>query len=164
MTLKEGQKAPEFRLLNEKGKEFSLEEFNKKFKNKPLVLYFYPKDFTPGCTLEACGFKDIYKKIKNKAEIIGISADSVETHKKFSEKYDLPFTLLSDKGFKVSKSYKVYKKKNFLGRSFMGIERTTFIIYKGRIVRVFEKVKPKGHEKEVLDFINNFINKHKQKF
>ncbi len=116
------------------------------------MLYFYPKDFTPGCTKEACDFRDNYSAVSRKAVILGVSTDSVSSHKKFKEFHKLPFTLLSDENKKVVKTYGVWKKKKFLGKEYMGIERTTFIIGgNGKIVKIFPKVKVENHWKEVLD-------------
>ncbi len=118
-------------------------------KGKPIVLYFYPKDDTSGCTKEACNFRDEFPKFgKMKAEIIGVSADSVESHKKFAEKYKLPFNLLSDEKKEVVEKYGVWKEKNMYGRKYMGIVRTTFIIdASGKISKIFPKVKVDKHNR-----------------
>lgn len=146
--LKVGDIAPDFTLKSQDGVDVSLKDF----RGKKVVLYFYPKDMTPGCTKEACSFRDNYEKILQKnAVIIGISADSVEVHQKFKEKYKLQFYLLSDNNKQVSKLYGVWKQKNFLGKKFMGIERSTFIIdEKGKVLKVFRKVKVKNHAEEVI--------------
>lgn len=146
--LNKGDIAPDFTLKSQDGIEVSLKDF----RGKKVVLYFYPKDMTPGCTKEACSFRDNYEKIlKMGAVIIGISADSVEKHKKFKEKYNLQFDLLSDDKKQVSNLYGVWKQKKFLGKKFMGIERTTFIIdEKGKIFEIFRKVKVNNHIDEVL--------------
>jgi peroxiredoxin Q/BCP len=144
-----GDIAPNFTLTSSEGNEVSLKDF----RGKKIVLYFYPKDMTPGCTIEACSFRDNYKEVKKRgAEIIGISADSVASHEKFSGKYELPFILLSDPEKNVAKLYGVWKKKALYGKLFFGIERSTFIIdEKGKIKAIFRKVKVKGHTEEVLD-------------
>src|ERR1019366_1344369 len=123
--LKEGQKAPTFILDDDQGKKVSLADF----KGQDVVLYFYPKDMTPGCTQEACDFRDNWDTVKKKgAVVLGVSADPVKRHQAFKEKHKLPFTLLSDEGKKMLKKYGVWQKKKFIGREFMGIVRTTFII------------------------------------
>lgn len=146
--LKIGDKAPDFDLLSGDGRELSLESF----RGKKVVLYFYPKDDTSGCTKEACSFRDNFTRVRKKgAEIIGISADPVESHKKFSEKYSLPFPLLSDESKDVIKAYGVWQEKSMYGKKYMGIERTTFIIdEKGKIAHIFPKVKVDGHTDEIL--------------
>ncbi len=147
--LKEGDKAPAFRLKADDGRELSLKDF----KGKRVVLYFYPKDMTPGCTQEACDFRDGAAKFKKgKAVVLGISRDSVERHRKFKEKYDLDFPLLADEDGAVCEAYGVWKQKSLYGRKFMGIERTTFVIgADGKIEKIFSKVKVKGHIDEILE-------------
>ena len=147
--LKEGNKAPAFTLPNEKGKNVSLKDFE----GKKVVLYFYPKDMTSGCTQEACDFRDSHPDFKKiKAVILGVSVDSINSHKKFTDKYELPFTLLSDEDKKVVAKYGVWKEKSMYGRKYMGIERTTVIIdEKGKVQKIFPKVKVNGHVEEVLD-------------
>jgi len=149
MELKVGHKAPSFKLKNQDGKTISSSDL----KGKPIVLYFYPKDNTSGCTKEACNFRDEFPKFgKMKAEIIGVSADSVESHKKFTEKYKLPFNLLSDEKKEVVEKYGVWKEKNMYGRKYMGIVRTTFIIdASGKISNIFPKVKVDKHNQEVME-------------
>ena len=149
MALKIGDKAPAFKLKNQDGELISLSDL----KEKPVVLYFYPKDDTPGCTKEACNFRDEFPKFgKMKAEIIGISADSVESHKKFAEKYKLPFNLLSDEKKEVIEKYGVWQQKSMYGKKYMGIVRTTFIIdSSGKIRKIFPKVKVDEHNKEVIE-------------
>jgi peroxiredoxin Q/BCP len=149
MSLKVGDKAPSFKLKNQDGKIISLTEL----KGKPVVLYFYPKDDTPGCTKEACNFRDEFPMFgKMKAEIIGISTDSVESHKKFATKYNLPFNLLADEKKEVVEKYDVWKEKNMYGKKYMGIERTTFIIdANGKITKIFPKVKVDEHNNEVME-------------
>lgn len=151
--LKEGDKAPEFSLKDSSGNTASLRDF----RGKKVVLYFYPKDDTPGCTKEACGFRDNLPEFgKLNAVVLGISADSEESHQKFAAKYNLPFTLLSDPDKKVIQEYEVWKEKNMYGKKSMGIERTTFVIDEnGRIMRVFPKVKVEGHVEEVMDLISS---------
>ncbi len=151
-TLKEGDKAPEFDLPASEGKNVSLKEFKGK---ERVVLYFYPKDDTPGCTVEACGFRDKIKEVRKKgAVVLGISPDVVKSHDKFIEKFKLPFLLLSDEEKKVCNDYGVWVKKSMYGKEYMGVARTTFIIGKdGRIEKIFEKVKPEGHTEEVLEFL-----------
>jgi peroxiredoxin Q/BCP len=141
--LKVGDRAPDFSLLDERGLPVSLKDY---LGSKVVVLYFYPKDFTPGCTAEACSFRDNYKPYQDRgAVVIGVSVDSVESHSKFSEKYDLPFTILSDSSKDVARAYGVLGIGGFLAR------RVTFIINKeGKITHVFSKVDVKQHNEEVL--------------
>ncbi|MCC6543033.1 MAG: thioredoxin-dependent thiol peroxidase [Nitrospirae bacterium] len=143
-----GDKAPDFKIPDHDGKEVALSGF----RGKKVVLYFYPKDSTPGCTKEACSFRDSNTEIKKRgAVVIGVSADSVGSHIKFRDKYDLNFPLLSDANKDVVQAYGVWKEKSLYGRKFMGIERTTFIIdEEGRISRIFPKVKVDKHLEEVL--------------
>ena len=135
------------------GKKLSLKDFKKQI----VVLYFYPKDDTPGCTTEACGFRDGIKEIQGQgAVVLGVSMDNLESHTQFIKKFNLPFTLLSDTDAKVCKKYGVYKQKEYQGKKYMGIERTTFIIDKeGRIARIFPQVNPQGHETEVITAIRS---------
>lgn len=149
ISLAVGQKAPEFTLLSAEGKKVSLKDL----RGKKVVLYFYPKDMTPGCMAEACFFRDNIGAVRRKgAEVIGVSVDDVDSHKKFTEKYDLPFLLLSDENKEVVKAYGVWKEKSLYGKKFMGIERTTFIIDEdGKIAHIFPKVKVEGHTEEVLE-------------
>lgn len=145
--IKEGNKAPDFSATDQNGKKIKLSSFKGK---KNVVLYFYPKDMTPGCTTEACDFRDHFRKFKS-TEILGVSIDSPERHQKFIEKYDLPFTLISDVDQKVVNKYGVWQEKKLYGRKFMGIVRSTFIIDKSGVVRkIFPKVKVKGHIDEVM--------------
>jgi thioredoxin-dependent peroxiredoxin len=146
--LKKNDKAPDFKLTADDGIIYSLKDF----KGKKLILYFYPKDMTSGCTAEACDFRDSIKLFQKKNSIIiGVSKDSVESHKKFKAKYDLPFALLSDESTKMLEEYGVWKEKSLYGRKYMGIERTTFIIdEKGIISEILSKVKVKGHVEEIL--------------
>jgi peroxiredoxin Q/BCP len=144
----EGEKAPEFTLKADDGSQVSLKDYL----GKKVVLYFYPKDNTPGCTTEAVEFRDVAEEFeKEGAVIVGVSKDGVESHQKFKEKHDLPFTLLSDSEGKVLELYGVWKKKSLYGRTFMGTERTTFLIdKKGGVVKVYRKVKAKGHAQTCL--------------
>lgn len=148
MPLHEGDKAPEFTLPSSEGTDISLRDY----RGKKLVLYFYPKDDTPGCTKESCSFRDNLARVRRKgAEVLGISADSQKSHQKFIEKYALSFPLVSDEEKKVLKLYEVWKQKSFMGKKFMGIVRTTYVIdEKGRIAHIFPKVKVEGHVDEVL--------------
>ena len=149
MDLKMGQKAPDFAAMNDKGEKVKLADL----KGKKVVLYFYPKDDTPGCTTEACAFRDGIDEIKARgAVVLGVSADSVDSHKKFKSKFDLNFPLLADGDKKVIEAYGVWKEKSMYGRKYMGIERTTFIIdEQGKIAHIFPKVKVAQHYDEVLE-------------
>lgn len=151
--LEVGNKAPDFSLLNQDGKKISLKDF----KGNKIILYFYPKDDTSGCTKEACSFNDDLPKFnKIEAVILGVSPDSVKSHKKFSEKYKLKFDLLADEGKEVVELYGVWKEKSMYGRKYMGVERTTFIIdEKGKIKKIFNKVKVDGHNKEVMEALKD---------
>jgi thioredoxin-dependent peroxiredoxin len=146
--LKIGDKAPDFLLPSGDGGSLSLKDFA----GKKIVLYFYPKDNTSGCTKEACSFEDILPEIKKKGSVvIGISADSIASHNKFAEKYKLSFILLSDETKKAIKAYGVWKEKSMYGRKYFGIERTTFLIdEKGIIRNIFKKVKVDGHAEVVI--------------
>jgi thioredoxin-dependent peroxiredoxin len=147
-----GSNAPDFTLSSESGETLSLKDF----RGKKVVLYFYPKDDTPGCTREACDFRDNETKFaKLNAVIIGVSADGVESHTRFKTKFGLPFHLLSDSDKKVIKAYGVWKDKMLYGRKMKGIERTTFVIdEQGKISKVFPKVKVDGHIEEILSSLN----------
>ena len=148
MPLHVGDKAPAFELPSSDGETVSLA----KLKGKKVVLYFYPRADTPGCTIEACEFRDSSRKFgKHDAVVIGISPDSVNSQAKFKTKFDLPFTLLCDVDKEAAQAYGVYKEKNMYGKKVMGIERTTFIIGPtGRIAKIFAKVKAQGHAEQVL--------------
>jgi len=143
-----GEKAPDFTLPADDGRPVSLNGFQ----GKKVVLYFYPKDDTPGCTKEACGFRDNLARVTTKgAVVLGVSRDDAKSHMKFKDKYDLNFPLLSDVDGKVTTTYGVWKKKNMYGREYFGIERTTFLIDEGgKIARIWPKVKVEGHTDEVL--------------
>jgi len=149
MSVNEGDKAPEFSMPTDSGGTISLKDL----KGRPIVLYFYPKDSTPGCTKEACAFRDLMPDFsKIDAEIIGVSKDSVKRHENFKAKNELPFTLASDEDGDVCETYGVWAEKSMYGRKFMGIERATFLIDgKGRVRKVWRKVKVPGHAEEVLD-------------
>ena len=147
----EKTKAPDFNLPASNGQTISLQAL----KGKNVVIYFYPKDDTPGCTVEACGFRDIYKEIeKQNAVILGVSPDNLKSHDKFIQKFKLPFILLVDEDKKMANDYGVWVEKSMYGKKYMGVARTTFVIdAEGKIVKVFEKVKPEGHDKEVLEVL-----------
>ena len=147
--LKVGDKAPAFKLVASDGQTCRLADF----KGKPVVLYFYPKAMTPGCTLEACDFRDLGTSLtEHGAVLLGVSRDAPERLAKFREKYELNFPLLSDESGKVCEAYGVWKEKSLYGRKFMGIERTTFLIGPdGRIQKIFTKVKVKGHASAVME-------------
>ena len=152
MKIKENTKAPIFKLFGTKNKKFDL----KKTKGK-LILYFYPKDDTPGCTLETKDFSKLYKKFKKiKCEVIGISKDSIESHEKFKKKYKVPFDLLSDPDVKLQKKYGVWGMKTFMGKKFLGTIRSTVFIDKGKIEKIWSNVRVKNHAKEVFDFVNAY--------
>ena len=146
-----GEKAPAFSLPTGDGKTVSLKDFA----GKKIVLYFYPKDNTSGCTKEACSFRDNLAVLKRKgAVVLGVSADSVDSHRKFAEKFDLPFPLLSDEKKEMLKRYGVWKQKSMYGKKYYGIERTTFVINeKGTITHIFPKVKVDGHTEELLSVL-----------
>jgi len=143
-------KAPEFTLPDQNDKAVSLKDF----RGQTVVLFFYPKADTPGCTIEACEFRDTYKKLQKLAVILGISPDQPKAQKKFEEKFSLPFTLLGDADKKVCNAFGVIVEKNMYGKKVMGVARATFIIGgDGKIKHVFHKVKPEGHAEEVLNYL-----------
>ncbi len=148
-TLMVGSKAPTFKVRDQDGRTVSLADYQ----GKKLVLYFYPKDDTPGCTTEACGFRDGLAEFRRiGAEVVGVSFDSPESHTKFRKKYDLLFTLLADEEKKVAEAYGVYVEKSMYGKKVMGICRSTFVIGPdGKIAAIFPKVKPEEHATEVLE-------------
>lgn len=148
MSVSANNPAPDFELLDETGSPRRLSDF----RGKPVVLYFYPKDDTPGCTKEACSFRDDYSDYEKAGVVIlGVSPDSPKSHAKFKEKYNLPFTLLADEDHRVCELYGAWGRKKFMGREYDGVLRTTFLIGPdGTILRVFPDVKPEGHSKEVL--------------
>jgi thioredoxin-dependent peroxiredoxin len=151
MSSEVGKKAPDFTLKANTGEEVTLSQY----KGKNIVLYFYPKDMTPGCTTEACDFRDQHENFKEvDAVILGVSPDPVERHQKFIEKHDLPFLLLADEEHKVAEDYGVWKLKKNFGKEYMGIERSTFIIDKeGTLVKEWRKVRVKDHVEEALSYI-----------
>jgi peroxiredoxin Q/BCP len=144
----EGKPAPEFTLEDDTGERVSLSDF----RGKPVVLYFYPKDDTPGCTAQACGIRDAYGEFERAgAVVLGVSPDKVGKHVKFKEKYDLPFRLLADPEHEVAERYGVWGEKKYMGRSYMGVNRTTFLIAPdGTLARVMHDVKPDSHADDVL--------------
>lgn len=148
MKLNVGDKAPVIKAEDQFGKTINLEDF----KGSKVILYFYPKDDTPGCTAEACNLRDNYQLLLEKGyKIIGVSADSAASHKKFTEKYQLPFPLIPDTDKEIVKSYGVWGKKKFMGREYDGIHRMTFIITEeGNILKIFDKVKTKDHTAQIL--------------
>ena len=155
--IKEKNLAPAFKLPSTNKKEFSLKDSLGNF----VVLYFYPKDDTPGCTIETNDFNKLLPKFKKlNCEILGISKDNLKSHDKFRDKYKIKFDLLADEEIKVLKKYKVWAKKKFMGREFMGIVRTTFLIdKKGKIIKIWNNVKVKDHAKEVLKTLQNIVKK-----
>ena len=148
MAIKINQKAPAISLLDQDGKQQKLSDYLGQW----VLVYFYPKDDTPGCTTEACGLRDSFPKLsKLKAKVLGISTDSVASHKKFADKYKLPFTLLADTEKAAVEKYGVWAEKSMYGRKYMGTLRTSFLIDpKGKIVRIYEKVKPAEHAEQVM--------------
>lgn len=149
VELAEGAAAPDFTMRDKDGRGTKLSELRGK---KDVVVYFYPKDFTPGCTIEATEFTRDYKKFRDAGiEIVGISPDDEESHQKFRDKMGIPYLLVADTENETSKKYGVYGLKSFMGREYMGVNRSTFLVDKsGKIVKVFKKVKPAGHSQEVL--------------
>jgi len=152
-VISEGDKVPKFEISDSNGNNVKSSDFL----GKKHVIYFYPKDFTPGCTTEADEFSKEYKKFKKAGiEILGISKDDIDSHKKFCEKMKIPYILLSDTETKVAKQFGVWGKKNFMGKEYMGVIRSTFLVdEKGKIFKAYPKVKAAGHAKQVLqDFVN----------
>lgn len=149
ITLKPGDKAPDFKGVDQNGDVLALSEF----KGKKIVLYFYPKDNTPGCTAQACNLRDNYDElIKGGYQVLGVSGDSIKSHKKFEEKFDLPFPLIADEDKVILNAYGVWGPKKFMGRSFIGVHRTTFLIDEKGIIRaVIEKPDTKNHTEQVLE-------------
>jgi len=148
-SIKQGDKAPNFKGKDQNGKVVSLKDFT----GKKLVIYFYPKDNTPGCTVEACNLRDNYSRLKKKGyEILGVSGDDETKHLKFIEKFDLPFSLIADVDLKVIKAFDVWGEKKFMGKTYDGINRTTFVIdAKGKIERVITSVDTKNHTEQILE-------------
>ena len=146
---KEGSMAPNFAAKDANGETVRLKDL----RGQKVVLYFYPKDDTPGCTKEACSFRDAFADFKKRdIKVLGVSKDSEASHKKFAAKYKLPFTLLADPDHSIADAYGVYGEKKFMGRTYLGVKRVTFLIdEKGKVKKVFEKVKPDEHAREVLE-------------
>ncbi|MCS6874982.1 MAG: thioredoxin-dependent thiol peroxidase [Pyrinomonadaceae bacterium] len=153
--LKEGDIAPDFEATNQHGQKIRLSDF----RGKRVVLYFYPKDDTPGCTKEACSFRDASQAYEQRGiKILGVSTDDEKTHQKFASKYSLPFDLLADVDKSIVNAYGVYGEKSLYGRKYFGTNRTTFLIdEEGKIVKIFRKVKPEQHAEEVLREFDNLI-------
>jgi thioredoxin-dependent peroxiredoxin len=152
--MKVGQHAPDFTLSDQDGTEHTLSHY----KGSWVLVYFYPKDDTPGCTKEACVLRDALPNLKALDTVVfGISGDSVKSHKKFAEKYELPFTLLADENKKVIQQYGVWGQKQMMGRTYMGVKRTSFLIdSQGKIVKIYESVKPDRHAEEVINDLKTF--------
>lgn len=146
-ALQEGDPAPEFTAVTDEGTELSLSDL----RGEKVVLYFYPKDDTPGCTIESCEFRDAHPRFAGKdAVVLGVSPDDVRSHQKFRQKYDLPFTLLVDEGHAIADRYEAWGEKSLFGVKYQGTRRTTYVLDReGRIAKIFRKVKPKGHAEEV---------------
>jgi thioredoxin-dependent peroxiredoxin len=152
-VIEEGKPAPDFELKTDTGDSVKLSDF----RGKQVVLYFYPKDDTPGCTTQACGIRDVYGEFqKEGAVVLGVSPDNEKSHVKFKEKYELPFTLLADTDHTVSEEYGVWGEKKYMGRTYMGVERSTFVIdADGNVKRVMHKVKPDSHADDVLETLRS---------
>ena len=151
MKVRSNKKAPNFKLPSTSSKTFELSKLKVN-----LVIFFYPKDNTPGCTLETIDFSKLYNKFKKlKYEIVGISKDSIESHLNFKKRFKVPFHLLSDEKIKVQKKYGIWGMKSFLGKKFMGTIRSTVVINKGKILKTWSNVRVRGHAQEVLDFIKS---------
>jgi thioredoxin-dependent peroxiredoxin len=146
--VEEGKPAPDFALTSDSGEHVKLSDF----RGKPVVLYFYPKDDTPGCTTQACGIRDVYADFRDRgAVVLGVSPDDEDSHVKFKEKYSLPFALLADPGHEVAEEYGVWKERNRYGKKSMGIERSTFVIdAEGNVAKEMRRVKPETHAADVL--------------
>lgn len=148
--IQQGMKAPDFTLQDKDGNQVSLSQFL----GQKVILYFYPRDNTPGCTVQACSFRDAYDVLKGKAVVIGVSKDSVDSHQKFAQKYQLPFLLLSDPQRQAIEAYGVWQEKKLYGKTSMGVARTTFLIDKNGVVeKVFQKVKPAENAREILEYL-----------
>jgi peroxiredoxin Q/BCP len=158
MSLKLGNLAPVFSLPDQDGTTHKLADYRGQW----VLVYFYPKDDTPGCTTEACGFRDNLPRFTDSnVVVLGISTDSVKSHKKFAEKHGLPFTLLSDEDKKVVEAYKVWGEKKFMGRTYMGTNRMSFLVNpEGKLVKIYEKVKPADHPTEVLADVATLTANH----
>ena len=149
--IKEGGKAPNFKGVDQNGNNISLSDYS----NKKLILYFYPKDDTPGCTKEACNLRDNYEELKsNEFDVIGVSADTSAKHLKFIAKYELPFSLIADTEKEIIKAFDCWGLKKFMGREYDGIFRKTFVIENNKIVKIFEKVKTTDHYQQIMDALN----------
>ncbi|NCI51956.1 thioredoxin-dependent thiol peroxidase [Sediminibacterium roseum] len=148
-VLKEGSKAPVFKAVDQDGKEVSLADY----KGKKLVLYFYPQDDTPTCTVQACNLRDNYSLLKKKGyQVLGVSPDSVKSHKKFGNKFDLPFPLLADEDKKIINKYGLWQEKQLFGRKYMGVVRTTFLIdEEGKIFKIIDRPVSKNHAEEIVE-------------
>jgi peroxiredoxin Q/BCP len=150
-SLKEGDSAPDFSGIDQNGNQIKLSDFS----GKKLILYFYPKDDTPGCTKEACNLRDNYQELKNNDfEVIGVSADNSSKHLKFIDKYELPFSLIADTDKSVINSYQCWGLKKFMGREYDGILRKTFVIENNKIVKIFEKVKTNDHFQQIMEALD----------
>jgi peroxiredoxin Q/BCP len=152
-VVEEGKPAPDFELKSDSGESVKLSDL----RGKPVVLYFYPKDDTPGCTTQACGIRDVYGELQQAgAVVLGVSPDDERSHVKFKEKYELPFTLLADTDHAVAEEYGVWGEKKYMGRTYMGVNRSTFVIDEaGNVKRVMHKVKPDTHADEVLETLRS---------
>jgi peroxiredoxin Q/BCP len=151
-VVEEGTPAPDFALATDAGETVRLSDF----RGRPVVLYFYPKDDTPGCTAQACAIRDAWSDFADRAVVLGVSPDDERSHVKFKEKYELPFTLLADTGHEVAEAYDVWKERSMYGNTFMGIERSTFVIDReGNVARAFRKVKPDEHAGLVLEALES---------
>jgi peroxiredoxin Q/BCP len=146
--VREGDQAPDFTLRSDAGEEVTLSSL----RGRPVVLYFYPKDDTPGCTTQACGIRDAWGEFERAgAVVLGVSPDDERSHEKFRSKYDLPFTLLADTDHAVAEEYGVWGEKSYMGRNYFGVRRSTFVIAEnGKVKKIFEKVKPATHADDVL--------------
>lgn len=148
--IQQGMKAPDFTLQDKDGNQVSLSQFL----GRKVILYFYPRDNTPGCTVQACGFRDAYDVLKEKAVVIGVSKDGMGSHQKFAQKYQLPFLLLSDPQRQAIEAYGVWQEKKLYGKTSMGVARTTFLIDEAGVVeKVFQKVKPAENAREILEYL-----------
>ena len=148
--IQQGMKAPDFTLQDKDGNQVSLSQFL----GRKVILYFYPRDNTPGCTVQACSFRDAYDVLKEKAVVIGVSKDGMGSHQKFAQKYQLPFLLLSDPQRQAIEAYGVWQEKKLYGKTSMGVARTTFLIDDAGVVeKVFQKVKPAENAREILEYL-----------
>lgn len=156
MTVELGKEVNNFTIQNQSGEEISLSDYRGKY----VILYFYPKDMTPGCTTQACDFRDNHEKFSElDAAILGVSPDPVERHQKFIDKHDLPFELLADENHELAKAFDVWKLKKNFGREYYGVERSTFIIDKeGKLLKEYRKVRVKGHVEEALEYLRDEVH------